>query len=56
MRDTVSVFSYEAWQGRQGASLRGWISTVLFEDKPAGPNGLFWLHVQATRLTELAPS
>ncbi len=50
MTDTLSTFSYEEWQGRDGAPSKGRISTVIFRAAASTPNALLWLHVHETWL------
>ncbi len=53
-QSTVSIFSYEEWQGRGGGPLQGRLSSVVFVRDARAPNGLRWLHVHETAL-ELDP-
>lgn len=46
----TAIFTYEEWQGRQGRSPRGRLSTVVFAGDQQAPNGLVWLHVHETWL------
>lgn len=49
--DGIFIVSYEEWQESKGET-RGRLSTALFREKPATPNGVEWLHVQETWLPE----
>ena len=40
----LTLATYEEWQ-QTGDGTRGRLSTVLFRDDPAAPNGLRWVHV-----------
>ncbi len=48
----TAIFTYEEWQSRQGEPTRGRLSSVVFAADDQVPNGLLWLHVHETWLSE----
>ncbi|MDT8408058.1 MAG: hypothetical protein RQ741_00535 [Wenzhouxiangellaceae bacterium] len=52
VHDGTAIFTYEEWQSGQDQPMRGRLSTVVFAEDPARPNGLAWLHVHETWLAD----
>ncbi|PJF40239.1 MAG: hypothetical protein CUN54_05970 [Phototrophicales bacterium] len=48
---TIRIVTYEEWIERDGQP-KGRVSTVVFQENNAMPNGLQWLHVHETWLPE----
>ncbi len=52
VHEATAIFTYEEWQGRDGETMRGRLSSVVFALDDQAPNGLTWLHVHETWLPE----